>query len=169
MDVVSTVRSLCTLAATILTWIEQTREKEEALFAISSTVARIHSILVPYQNDENLEPALVNAFRGLGDMLKRTQEHLIAYGKRRRRNTINGAIAFFIPAQITKLLLQDEQQLTHQLVVILFSLASISFFRDRHPIPSRDADLFAVRSIIHQDVLEFWRDYVGAKVVQLSS
>ncbi|KAF5371981.1 hypothetical protein D9615_008041 [Tricholomella constricta] len=165
MDVVSSIQSLCTLAASILIWIDQTREKEETLVAISGTVARISSILTPFQNATNIDPMLVDAFMGLGDILSRTKEHLFAHGKQRRRSSINGAIAFLMPAQVTKLLNQDEQQLTHQLTVILFALATISFFRTHYPLTPKSAECFAVRSAQHEDVLEFWRDYLGAKVL----
>ncbi|GLB33331.1 hypothetical protein LshimejAT787_0102150 [Lyophyllum shimeji] len=149
--------------------ISTTREKEETLLAISGTVARVCAILSPFKNATNLEPALVDAFMGLGDILSRTKEHLIAYGKPRRRHTINGVISFLVPAQITKLLNQDEQQLAHQLTIILFSLATISFFRDRYPIPSENADRFVIRSTTNEDVFEFWRDYLGAKVLFVTS
>ncbi|KAF8075936.1 hypothetical protein FPV67DRAFT_1444732 [Lyophyllum atratum] len=169
MDAISTIRSLCSLATLILTWLEQTREKEEALVAVSGTVARISSILAPFQGATNLEPTLMDAFMGLGDILSRTREHVEAYRKKRRRTSVNGVISFLIPAQITKLINQDEQQLNHHLTVILFSLATISFFRDRYPMPSKNADWFTIRSVKNEDVFEFWRDYLGAKVLYAPS
>ncbi|RDB15435.1 hypothetical protein Hypma_004178 [Hypsizygus marmoreus] len=168
-DPISTVRSLCTLAISLLTWLEETQEKEDTLSSISSTLSRICSILVPFQNATRLEPALVDALLGLGDILHRTREHLVLWGSNRgkngRRNSLRGAVGFFVPAQVTKVLNQDEQQLSQQLIIILFSMATISFFRDRYPIPAQNADRFALRSAKNQEIFNFWRDYVGAKVL----
>ncbi|KAG5650689.1 hypothetical protein H0H81_011363 [Sphagnurus paluster] len=164
MDPVSTVKSLCTLAASIYVWIDQSRQKEATLVAIAGTVSRISCILAPFEKAEKLEPLLTDAFLGLGDALSRTKEHLVAYGKQRRRNSLNGAIGFFAPSQVTALLNQDEQDLTHQLTVILFALATVTFFRDRS---LKSPECFAPRPGKSNDTLEFWKDYIGAKYAKV--
>ncbi|KAG6835393.1 hypothetical protein H0H93_001918 [Arthromyces matolae] len=170
MDPLSTITSLCSLAVTIITWIDQMRDKKETFVEIGKTVSTIHAILLSFQNNTKnieLEPALLNAFVGLGDILSRTREHISAYKKSRRSASIDTFLDFLVPARVSQQLIRDEEQLSHQLTIILFSFSSYSFIREH--LPEKKADLLTFRAIRNEDVFEFWRDYLGTKVLYARS
>ncbi|KAG6918506.1 hypothetical protein DXG01_013866 [Tephrocybe rancida] len=172
MDAVSTISSLCSLAVTIITWIDQLRSNKETLSQISTTVTTIHSILVSFQENAagiDLDPSLLNALIGLGDALSRTKEHIVACRKARRGHSIDTVLDFLVPARVSQQLFQDQAQLSHQLTVILFSFSSSSFIRERFSLPDKKADPLSFRAIRNQDVFEFWRDYLGQKVLYAPS
>ncbi|KAG6826507.1 hypothetical protein H0H92_015562 [Tricholoma furcatifolium] len=168
MDAVSTIQSLCSLAVTIITWIDQMKDKKETLSQISKTVGTIHSILVSFQQNTanfDLEHSLLNALIGLGDILSRTREHIAAFRKARRSASIDTVLDFLVPARVSQQLIRDEEQLAHQLTIILFSFSSTSFIRDSFLSAVKNEDAVSFRAIRNEDVFEFWRDYLGAKVL----
>ncbi|KAG6853711.1 hypothetical protein C0991_002127 [Blastosporella zonata] len=167
MDAISTVQSLCSLAITIITWIDQIRDKKETLSQISKSVTTIHSILASFQENSEkikLEPSLFNALIGLGDVLSRTREH-ISVLRKNRRASVDSILDFIIPARVSQQLIRDEQQLSHQLTIILFSFSSSSFIRERFLLADKKTDPLSFRAIRNQDVFEFWRDYLGEKIL----
>lgn len=132
------------------------------------TVSTIHSIMVSFQENTanfDLEPSLLNAFVGLGDILIRTTEHLAAYSPNRRRASFDNFIDFLVPSRVIQQLNRDEEQLSHQLTIILFSFSSSALIRG-HSITSnvKESDRPDVRMIRNDDVSDFWRDYFGGNV-----
>ncbi|KAF8875453.1 hypothetical protein BD779DRAFT_1678253 [Infundibulicybe gibba] len=151
MDPISTVRSICTLATSLLVWLGQLGEKEEALTGLSATVSRVCAVLIRFQGiaQPTLDPTLVHALYCLGDVLRRTEEHLrIWKGRRGRRASLNRV---------------DEQQLSQQLIIILFAMATISYFEKNAPGQVLEKNQFEFCPVQNRDVFEFWKDYVGAK------
>ncbi|KAF8875454.1 hypothetical protein BD779DRAFT_1678254 [Infundibulicybe gibba] len=166
MDPISTVRSLCTLATSLLVWIGQLGEKEEALTSLSTTVSRVCTVLVRFQEitQPTLDPTLVDALYCLGDALHRTEEHLQAWRRRHgRRASLSRVVSFLVPAEVTRMIRQDEQQLSQQLIIILFAMATISYFEKNAPGQVPENNQFEFCPVQNQDVFKFWRDYVGAK------
>jgi hypothetical protein len=169
MDPLTSVKTLCSLSVTILKWIDETIEKEEALKTLAATVKRIHDILERFQDLQNIEPTIINAFMGLGDMLSRTREHLLVWTSKQKKLSLNKAIGFLVPSQVTKRLLQDEQQLANQLVLILFAISSVTFVANSKQ-PGRSSNLiqppldYPLSKSQTNGVQSFWRDYVGGKV-----
>ncbi|KAG6816471.1 hypothetical protein H0H93_008057, partial [Arthromyces matolae] len=88
-----------------MTWIDKTSDKKATLSEIGKTVSTIHSILVSFQNNTTnleLEPSLLNALLGLGDILLRTREHIYAYTKARRGASIDAFLDILVPARVTQ-------------------------------------------------------------------
>ncbi|KAG5352004.1 hypothetical protein E4T56_gene11441 [Termitomyces sp. T112] len=114
-----------------------------------------------------LEPSLLNAFMGLGDILSRTREHLAIYDKNGWGGSkFNSYLDFLLPSRVTQQLIRDEQQLSHQLTIILFFFSTSSFIRELHlPAAVAKVDLVSFRPIWNEDVRVFWCDFVGAKVL----
>ncbi|KAG6853712.1 hypothetical protein C0991_002128 [Blastosporella zonata] len=165
MDAVSALRSLSSLAITIITWIDQIREKKEILSQISTTVTTIHSIFTSFLENTtklDLEPSLLNALLGLGDILSRTREHIAVFRKPR---SVDSIINFIIPVRVSQQLVRDQVQLSQQLTIIIFSLSSLSSIRERFLQVDKREHPVSSRAIQNQDAFEFWRDYIGEKIM----
>ncbi|KAG6890770.1 hypothetical protein C0992_012743 [Termitomyces sp. T32_za158] len=113
----------------------------------------------------DLEPSLLNAFVGLGDILMRTKEHLAACSKNRRSHSVDSFLGFLIPSRVIQQLVRDEEQLSHQLTIILFSFSSSSFIREHLSAHVKIPDPLHFRTIRNEEVFDFWRDYLGVKVL----
>ena len=168
MDVVSAALAVCSIYKAIEAWAEQHAEKEATIIQISSTVTQIHNILLPFSAAEfkgTGEIQLSDCIRSVGDVLYRTKEHLLVWSYKRSRKIV----AFLNPAALVKQLREDESQLNNQLIVLLTSVAVVGYFRDH----ARDASRPTIEppcgvepldDLEDPEALEFWRDYIGAKV-----
>lgn len=170
MEVVSAALTVCTICKAIEAWIEQYAEKEATIIQISSTVTQIHNILLPFSAAEfkgTGEIQLSGCIRSVSDVLHRTKEHLLAWSYRRSRTIV----AFLNPAALVNQLREDERQLNNKLIVLLTSVAVVGYFRDHvkytggqpniNPPPAVPDPLDDMKD---PEALEFWRDYIGAKV-----
>ncbi|KAJ3505451.1 hypothetical protein NLJ89_g7408 [Agrocybe chaxingu] len=169
MEVISVALTVCTLCKVIESWIEQRAEKEATITQISATVVQIRNILSPFASAEfkgTGEAQLCDCIRSIGDVLQRTKEHLLVWGYKRSRKIV----AFLNPAVLVKQLRDDERQLNNQLIILLTSVAVVGYFRDHakdavqpqiNPPPYEVGPLDELKD---QQALEFWRDYIGAKI-----
>ncbi|KAF8962437.1 hypothetical protein BDZ97DRAFT_1920509 [Flammula alnicola] len=178
MDVISLAATVCTLCKAIQTWIDQQAEKEALLTQISSTVLQIHNILLPFASTQfkgTGELQLSESIRSIGDALQRTKEHLLVWKYKRSQKII----AFFIPMAVISQLQRDQQQLNHQLLILLTSLAVVGYFRDHIKDAEQSVSLAAfqdgsdssesrtigpIDELADMGAREFWGGYIGAKV-----
>ncbi|KZO92658.1 hypothetical protein CALVIDRAFT_557417 [Calocera viscosa TUFC12733] len=185
MDPISIVTSVCAVAAALQVWLSARAEQSEITHTLGLTVGRICAIILPFQAAETvdrLDPAVVDTFRGLGDALARTRDHLLLLeggepqgksksGVGKGKDVLKRAVNFLRPAEVSKKLRDDERQLTNQLVLVLFGVTMQSFFKNSVPgqggSNARDQTQSDVvlSSVENQEIREFWRDYVGAKIV----
>jgi hypothetical protein len=165
MDPISAIHSLISLASAVKAWLDARQEKEAVIVSISTAVTRIYDVIAPLEGPaaKSLDLNVVSAFLGIGDVLHRTKEHLIAWGVK-RPNSLSGITIFFAPGQINKALKEDERDLNNQLIMMLFTLAMKEFFHDTASPESQRADHFYLGSVVNEKILGFWRDYIGAKV-----
>jgi hypothetical protein len=161
MEPVSTLITVCKVAISLKVWLEQRKEKEKTLREIATTISRICDILSPFQAPAiaaQLDHTLLDSIRGIGEALSRTKEHLVAWEEKRT----DRVMAFFKPTAVLDQLREDERHLTHQLIVTLFSMTIINFFRGSRA-PDNELGSLVLGSIGNRELREFWRDYVGAK------
>ena len=168
MDPVSTVITLITLAISIRTWLDDVKEKDSTITAISAHIDRVPVILEPFKVATGLEPAIQSSLLAVGDALARTKEHLSVWGSKRskrRSSSFTSLTEFLDPSGVTKQLKEDERHLSQQIMLLSLSLTASSYFRDRSPVTSED-DMrnFISSSIRNQELLEFWRQYIGPNV-----
>jgi hypothetical protein len=163
MDPLTGIKSLFGLAILLRTWLEERKEKDSTVKAISSHISRICTLMEPFQGANNLDPSIQHGFLAIGDVLARTKEHLLVWGNK-RSYSLGSVLDFLDPASVTKKLKEDEQQLSQQLVVMLFSIAVIGYFRDRSPMSEKDKNTFVFGSVRNKEVMEFWQRYIGARV-----
>ncbi|KZT60670.1 hypothetical protein CALCODRAFT_515263 [Calocera cornea HHB12733] len=194
MDPLSIVASVCALATALQVWLSARAEQSELTHTLGLTVTRIRAIILPFQAEETvarLEPTVVDTFRGLGEALARTRDHLVqldggepagqepgkqkGVGRGKGRDVLLKTFNFLRPAEVAKKLREDERQLTNQLVLVLFGVTMQSFFQKGEPgrggasasASAREAmggDV-VLSGVKNEEIREFWRDYVGAKVV----
>ncbi|KAG6845837.1 hypothetical protein H0H87_002525 [Tephrocybe sp. NHM501043] len=69
------------------------------------------------------------------------------------------------PARVSQQLMKDQQQLSQQLTIITFYFSSSLFIRGHFQLPPNTKDDVAFRVIRNPDVFEFWRDYIGQKIL----
>ncbi|KDR81171.1 hypothetical protein GALMADRAFT_222682 [Galerina marginata CBS 339.88] len=177
MDVLAVATTVCALCKAIETWIDQIAQKELLLRQISSNVAQIRNILSPFasaQYNGKGEIQLSEAIRSVGDVLQRTREHLVAWNYKRAQKIVS----FLNPSALVQQLKDDQRQISHQLIILLTSIAVVGYFRDHRsddttltlvePDLGDDGstirDFEAKDELVHQDAKEFWQDYIGAKV-----
>jgi len=177
MDPISIIASVIALASALQTWLSAREEQNEVVQSLSFTVKRISAIIDPLHSKdtaERLNPAVVDTFRGLGEALLRTREHLGLLedsgdgGSANVYKRVVKVVKFLRPADVVKKLQNDERQLTNQLVLVLFAITTQSFFNNH--VPGRGGHDTTQGEIIlagvtNREIREFWRDYVGAKVV----
>ena len=163
MDPLATISSVYNLAMFLKTWLDKTDDKISQQIALSNTVSRVCSILIPLQSAADFDPIIIHACLSLGEVLIRTKEHLTAF-RDKQRNTLNPVDECLRAAQVIQRLTDDERDLTQELVMVLFSLAVVGFIRDRSLLPEKESNDIVFGGISNQEVLEFWRIYVEDKV-----
>jgi hypothetical protein len=163
MDPTATAQSLYTLALSTKKLLDDTKEKESTLISLSDTVSRICAILGPIQNTSNLERSVIDACLSLGEAFSRTREHLVVWEDKQQK-AVGRVVTFLVPPQLTKLLKDDEHDLNQQLILVLFSLAMIGFFRGRSSMSGKEGYDFVFGGIGNKEVLSFWRSHLSDKV-----
>lgn len=162
MDPFSIVISL---AICIKSRLDNIKEKNSTIVALSANVNRICATLEPFKDVAERESTIKDSLLGLGDALARTKEHLLVWGSKKRSNTLNSFTEFFNSSDIIKMLKDDERQLSLQIMLLSLSFTASSYVRDGLPVISQsEKDTFISVSIRNQDLLEFWREYVDSKV-----
>lgn len=166
MDPVSTLLRVCSVAISVKQWLDDRKDKDTAMTDLTTTVSRIYDILSPFRSPSaasRLDQTLLDSIRGIGDILSRTKEHLMAS----QEKLTERLTAFFKPAAVAQQLRDDERQLSHQLIIMLFSMSVLQFFSSNTTVSTPQNQVqssLVLSSIGNQEVKEFWRDYVGAKV-----
>jgi hypothetical protein len=170
MDPFSTVLALCTLAISLKKWLDDIKDKDSTIAAISANVDRICVLLEPFKDATGLDPAVQKSLLAVGEALARTKEHLSVWEKKHTKKRTNslkfGSLTELLdPSRTTRKLQEDERQLSQQIMLMSFSMTASSYLRDRSAVISEDAeDDFISSSIRNQEVLKFWRGYIDAKV-----
>lgn len=183
MEVIAVATTVCALCQSIQLWIDQLKQRESLIDQISSSVLQIHNILQPFASTTYTgtgEYQLSQSIRCVGDVLQRTKEHLVVW-KYKRTHKI---VAFINPgAQVAKLK-DDQTEINNQLIILLTSIATVGYFRDREmkimgeptttvssntESTASGSTLISLDNMIDtQDAVQFWKDFVGAKVSTLS-
>jgi hypothetical protein len=167
---ITTVLALCNH---ILTWIGQLSEKEVLLKDVSSTVLQIRNILSPFTSstlDGIGGHQLSESISGVGDALRRIDEHLHLYNSK----TTQKVFAFLNPNAFIHRIKEDQTQLNTQLFVLLTAFVAEGYSHDRAHNQalvaltqkleiSNGHGTFAMDAVA-MDAQEFWRDYIGIKV-----
>jgi len=183
MEVLAVATTVCALCKAIQLWIDEQAQKEALLSQIASSVLQIHNILTPFASAEfkgTGEAQLSDSIRSIGDVLQRTQEHLIVWKCKRSQRLV----AFLNPTALIAQLRDDELQLNRQLIILLTSIAVVGYFRDHSPNPMADRPLLEKPPVLQngaskdpsgpleqlpdEGAREFWRDYIGAKAGHVS-
>ena len=111
MDPISIITTVFSIATTLKTWLDNHKDKQEEICHVVNTVTCICDILAPFNhhniNKKNVHAPLLNAIRGLGDMLHSTQEHLLVW----ENGTMKRFVAFVSPSSVTAQLQDDERRL----------------------------------------------------------
>ncbi|EJU03293.1 hypothetical protein DACRYDRAFT_99588 [Dacryopinax primogenitus] len=189
MDPISILGSLYSISTIILNFIASHAELSESVTTLRPTIQRISTIVLQLQNQgvhHKWEGSVVEAFRGLAEALAKTREHLVqleggleagkrkgaaALGQGGGKVMIKKVVNFLRPADVVKTLQKDERQLTNQLVLVLFAITAQSFFDKKDTSGRGEAGVRAMEEDVvlsgvgNQEIREFWRNYVGAKVV----
>jgi len=174
MEVLSVATTVLSLCKTITTWIDELRQREAVIAEIASAVSQIQSILAPFTLDTFIfegegEMQLSQSIRSMGDMLERIREHLIVWSVK----TYQKILSFVKPSALIQQLRDDEMQLSRQILMLLSSFAVVGYFRGRDSSPSQmvASHYFSSRnlpdtlgSLTDARAIEFWKDFVGAKV-----
>lgn len=181
MEVIAAATTVCALCKSIEQWIDQLVQKAELFSQISSSVVQIYHILKPFSSETfqgKGEIELSQTMRSVGDALQRTKEHLVVWKYKRSKRII----AFINPgAQIQKLQ-EDQKHINNQLIILLTAIAAVGYFRDH----ARDSQAESLSVLTSEspttshgstntlvptnemgdgDAKEFWRDFIGAKVL----
>jgi hypothetical protein len=168
MDPVSAVITLLTFAISVRTWLDDIEEKDSTIVAVSANVNRICTILELFKDVKDLEPTIKSSLLGVGDALARTKEHLSVWkikGPRKRRiNSLNSLMDFLEPSAATKLLKEDERQLSLQITLMMLSFTADNYFRSRLPTISEPQDTSDARPICNEELQKFWQEHIGAEV-----
>ena len=168
MDPVSAVTTLLTIAITVQRWLDDIEEKDITIMAVAANVNRICTILEPLKDAKYLEPMIKTSLLGLGDALARTKEHLSVWKntrpRKRRINSLNSLKDFLEPSAATKLLKEDERQLSLQITLMLLSFTADNYLRGRLPTIPEPQDTSDARPIYNEELQKFWQEYVGAEV-----
>ncbi|KAF9556479.1 hypothetical protein CPC08DRAFT_752477 [Agrocybe pediades] len=179
MDPVSTAITVFSICKAINDWIDQLSQREIVIQEISTTVTQIRDILEPFTTaggSLNLvgigELQLSQSIRGVGDALEKTREHLMVWKYKKSQRILS----FLNPGALIKQLEEDERKLCRQLSILLTSLAVVGYFQDRtlrgmvagiqnssKPLPEAD-DTNSVYTLKDKESVDFWKDYVGAKI-----
>jgi len=173
MEVLAVATTVCALCKAIYLWIDEQAQKEALLSQIASSVLQIHNIIIPFASAEfkgTGEAQLSNSIRSIGDVLRRTKEHLVVWNYKWSQTLV----AFLNPAARIAQLRDDELQLNHQLIMLLTSIAVVEYFRDHPPNAIANRPLLEkppllegsgpLEQLADEGAREFWRDYIGAKV-----
>ncbi|PPQ75973.1 hypothetical protein CVT26_006093 [Gymnopilus dilepis] len=175
MDPISAAITVCSLCNRILDWIKKLGEKESLLKEISFTVVQVRNLIQPFtlgtlKRDGTREHQLSVSIQSVGAVLRTIEEHVRIYESRKTQRIL----AFLSPGAVIQKLKDDQDQLNHQLVILLASIATVGYFRDHEKDkelvnvpPSEelgDGPPTALDQLLAQDAREFWKDYIGAKI-----
>ena len=186
MEVLTVATIVCSLCNQILTWVDQLSEKENLLGNLSSSVLQIQNILYPFTFVTKFhgtgEQQLSQSIRSVGDVLRRIDEHLLLYHSKKTRKVL----AFLRPNSFIQKFREDQRQLDHRLHILIAAIAIVGYFRDddrdgqarvvlaqkleisNGDDPSKMGTINAINELQAADAQEFWKDYIGLKVIRLT-
>jgi hypothetical protein len=163
MDPLTTINSLYSLAMGVKQWLDDTKEKESSLTALSNTVSQVCHILKPFQAATDLEPTVVAGCMSIRVVLTRIQQRLVAL-KEKRKGTSARVVDFLLPGDVVKSLRDEEHNLSQELIMFLLALSVLGYFRDRESGGVAERLAALALSISNRELLDFWRKYIGDEV-----
>jgi len=162
--------TVCTLATGISSLLRECADHGRTVKEISQASSQIQNISLHLKTIRIDRPVL-DSFRSMGDVLKRTKEHIIVWKYKR----ILRIPSLLDPSNTLGQLKRDIEQLNQQLALLSTSLA-YSHSQSTSSVGSKSESESTVvagdtrRSatvlglVENKDVIEFWRGYVGEKV-----
>ena len=171
MDPVAVISTVIHVAIAVKAWIEQTKQKDEVMEDLESTVERLSNILQHLSNKARV--GMVNDLLSpeilcLGSILNKTYEHLRVW--RPKDWTIKKVVAVVSPNTATEILRYDERKISGQLIMLLFALSTTSYLQNDKikEVGGIEGKPNALKWVRNPEVADFWGKYVGSDVRNLA-